>query len=88
MMQRTGAIITIFLCLLPFLVLMHLDSGPTNLNFSNLWKGLFEFDHENMNHLIIREIRLPRMITAMLAGSSLAISGMLLQTIHWLVHIF
>lgn len=61
--------------------LMHLSKGSVNLSLSDLYDALFHPQENNVTHLIVNEIRIPRLMAALLAGASLAMSGMLLQSI-------
>lgn len=47
----------------------------------DLIESLFSYNENNTTHLLIREFRLPRMTMGLLAGSSLAVCGMLMQTL-------
>lgn len=63
------------------LALLHLFVGQINISWSNYMDSLFNFDEQNMNHIIAREIRIPRMVMAMTAGAALSIAGLLMQTL-------
>ena len=66
---------------LPLIMGFHIFCGQISISLSDLLSSLVSFDENNTIHILIREFRLPRMIMAMLAGSSLAICGMLMQTL-------
>lgn len=55
--------------------------GQITITSSDLLSSLISFDENNTIHILIREFRIPRMTMAILAGSSLAICGMLMQTL-------
>jgi iron complex transport system permease protein len=59
----------------------HVFCGQISITLSDLISALLSFDENNTIHILIREFRLPRMTMALLAGSSLAICGMLMQTL-------
>lgn len=59
----------------------HLFSGQFPVSFSDFTQSLFHFDEENIQQLIAREFRIPRITMTLLAGSGLAVSGMLMQTL-------
>lgn len=59
----------------------HVFCGQISITLSDLISALLSFDENNTTHILIREFRLPRMTIALLAGSSLAICGMLMQTL-------
>ncbi|RUS48085.1 iron ABC transporter permease [Cohnella sp. AR92] len=64
---------------LSFIVAISL--GAQTIKFQTVWEGLFRFDADNASHLIIREIRLPRVILGGLAGAAFAASGAIMQGI-------
>jgi iron complex transport system permease protein len=64
--------------LLLFLAIFHVFQGI--FEFKSFFHALFSFDANNVNDVVYREIRFPRMIIAIIAGASLSISGLLLQT--------
>ena len=68
-----------FSVLLPLVILIHLNSGQISLSFSDY----FPTDISNLStsELLAREFRIPRLIITIIAGSGLAISGMLMQTL-------
>ena len=59
----------------------HIFCGQISISTSDIFSSLFSYDENNTIHILIREFRIPRMIMALLAGSSLAICGMLMQTL-------
>jgi iron complex transport system permease protein len=59
----------------------HIFCGQITISSSDLLSSLISFDENNTIHILIREFRIPRMTMAILAGSSLAICGMLMQTL-------
>jgi iron complex transport system permease protein len=68
--------------LLILLFLVDLLTGPVHIPFRNIFTLFFHSDAGNdVWHSILFEFRLPKAITAVLAGSALAISGLQMQTI-------
>ncbi len=67
--------------MLPFLSIVHFYSGPLELSISDLIDGMIHYDSEITEHNIVRELRFPRMIMAILAGAGLSIAGLLMQTL-------
>lgn len=67
--------------LLLFLMILHLNGGDFALNFGKIWNSLFHFSADNQSDIIYREIRVPRTVMAILAGASLSIAGLLMQTL-------
>jgi iron complex transport system permease protein len=60
---------------------LHVLSGETAVSLSVMKDAIFQYDPSVMDHVLFREFRLSRTLTAILAGSSLALSGMLMQTL-------
>jgi len=79
--QRHKWMIIIFLLLLPIAGMVHFMSGHLDISFNDLINSLFNFDETNTNHLIAREVRIPRMFTAIIAGAGLSVAGLLMQTL-------
>lgn len=72
---------SILLVGLPLLLCFHLFCGQISISLTELSSAIFSFDENNTFHILIREFRLPRMTMALLAGGSLAVCGMLMQTL-------
>lgn len=77
--QRT--LLWILLASLPLVVLVHLVVGQNEISFDEYFNAIFKFDNEKVNHLIVRELRIPRMTMALIAGVGLSIAGLLMQTL-------
>lgn len=60
---------------------VHLFVGSTDISFNDFIQSLVDYDQSNTNHVISRELRIPRMITAVIAGAGLSLAGLLMQTI-------
>ena len=76
-----GAGMTAGLCfvLLGGALALSLCVGAKKITFSELAGALFAFDPGNKNHVILRTLRIPRTFAAAAVGSSLAVSGSLMQ---------
>lgn len=74
------AILALFV-LLPIAIVVHLFSGPIDIVFADYWNAIFAYNDDEMTHVVIRELRLPRMLTAIIAGAGLSIAGLLMQTL-------
>lgn len=73
-----GLILTVFLLLL-FLCL-SLVYGYTSTTWNMTFESFIHFNHSN-EHIIIQSVRLPRAFIAAAVGASLAVSGVLMQTL-------
>lgn len=61
-------------------ILISLKLGSVNIEYKELISGIF-FGQTNENIAIIKDLRMPRVIIAVLIGANLAISGVLLQSV-------
>jgi iron complex transport system permease protein len=62
------------------LCLWHLQAGQLGISMGDFWSALFD-GGDSTKEIIAREFRIPRMITALIAGGGLAVSGMIMQTL-------
>jgi ABC-type Fe3+-siderophore transport system, permease component len=53
--------------------------GAENIRFDTVWSAVFRFNPANIDHQIIQELRLPRIIGDALIGSSFAVAGAIMQ---------
>lgn len=60
-------------------VLIHLGVGSKPIAVPDVLSALVAFDPENFDHIIIRQMRAPRMFAAMAVGAALAVAGALMQ---------
>ncbi len=78
MKSRTA--ILLFAAILTIIIfILSLFVGSSALPFSDVLVGLFSFGQGGTASLIMRNIRLPRALGALLSGLALALSGFLLQ---------
>lgn len=66
--------------LLLLLVSLHLVWGSVELSMKEVWAALLGYGKQEQHELIIWNFRLPKILTTLLAGMSLSISGLLMQT--------
>jgi iron complex transport system permease protein len=79
---RSYLLIILLISMLLALFVIDLITGPVNIPLRNVFSILFGADQSHtVWRSILFEFRLPKAITALLAGSSLAISGLQMQTI-------
>lgn len=79
--KKHSVFILVLLLALPFVAGVHLIVGQIDIDFADYLHALFSFDGTNSYDIIAREIRIPRMTMAILAGASLSIAGLLMQTL-------
>lgn len=75
--------VLLLLVLISILLLaaMGLRVGDIPTDFLDVYHAVFNYSEQNLSELIIREIRLPRITIAIIAGAALSIAGMLMQTL-------
>jgi iron complex transport system permease protein len=59
-------------------LLLSILLGAANIDAGTVWQALFQFDGST-DHLIIRTVRLPRAILAVVVGAALAVAGAITQ---------
>lgn len=70
----------ISLLLLPVLCLLSLLVGSVHISPAEVWAALMGSSDETVRY-IVTESRLPQMCTALLAGATLGVSGLVMQTL-------
>jgi iron complex transport system permease protein len=65
--------------LLAFIMVFSITKGTDNIPLYSLWDALFHFNREEMNHLVIVNLRIPRVIASALVGAALAVAGAIMQ---------
>ena len=74
--QIIGGLLVLFL-----LVMLSVRFGANENSNATFYNSIFHFSSSNVDQRIIRDIRIPRVIGAILIGASLAVSGSLMQTV-------
>ena len=64
-----------------FLTLMMVSLAVLDLCSGSRWLNPFAADLSDMQRQILWNLRLPKMLTAMLAGAALSVSGLMMQTL-------
>lgn len=80
--SRASAVWLFMLCASGALVLLMIYSitkGAAQMPLSVVLEAFLHFDPENANHLIVIELRLPRVISSALVGAAFAVSGAIMQ---------
>ncbi|MGF7144476.1 iron complex transport system permease protein [Anaerotaenia torta] len=70
-----GSLVCLILC-----VIASLAFGARYVRFSEVTDALLHFDPASISHLVVRE-RIPRTVFGLIAGASLGVSGVLMQSI-------
>ena len=63
------------------MALLGLATGSVNVPLNDVWQSLFQAGGNGTYDVIILQVRLPEIITAIAAGAGLAAAGLLMQTI-------
>lgn len=78
MPQRPIALASAATGILFLVAVASLALGAINLSLVDVWQGLTS-DSTDFSHTVVWEIRLPRLLDAMVAGAALAVAGALIQ---------
>lgn len=81
MTKRNTSRLLALLLLLPLAFFLHFFSGEISISWNTFQEAWFSFDPSNSEHLIVREFRFPRFVMACIAGASLSVSGLMMQTL-------
>ena len=73
-MLITGVFISFFISKVGFAM-------EQQFSFKLFWDCIFNYDYENVQHYIFRDVQLPRVIGAILVGCYLAVGGSVMQSV-------
>lgn len=76
---KPAALLALGVLLVPVTILLSVLYGTKSIDAGTVWDALFRFDPNDVDHLIIRSSRIPRVVGALLVGAFLAVSGALMQ---------
>ena len=76
----TAYALSVLLCLLALFSFFAVSLGTTWMSIGTILDAIVRFDGSR-DHLLVRAIRLPRVLTAIIAGSALAVSGAIMQAV-------
>ncbi|MFV0344594.1 MAG: FecCD family ABC transporter permease [Anaerocolumna sp.] len=74
-----ACIIIVGLILLIIFMLISLTKGAAGIPISTVVESFTQFDLESSKHLLVRDMRLPRVLGAVLVGAALSVAGALMQ---------
>lgn len=63
------------------LSILSIKFGYRVIDWEQIYLSLFNYDSHSADHVVIKFMRIPRTLAALLIGSSLAMAGVLMQTI-------
>lgn len=61
------------------LMAFSVAKGAAEIPMQTVWEALTRFDKDNMHHLIIVDLRIPRVLASALVGAALAVAGAIMQ---------
>jgi iron complex transport system permease protein len=67
------------LILLVFGLGLSVSFGAADIRFPIVWDAIFSFNPDHVQHQIIRELRLPRVLGGAMVGAAFAVSGAIMQ---------
>ncbi|WP_068618903.1 FecCD family ABC transporter permease [Paenibacillus tuaregi] len=67
------------LAALTVLTFVSIATGSVHIPLETVWQAVTHFNPESQLHQVIRELRIPRAMTGILVGASLAVAGALMQ---------
>ncbi len=76
---RTALLLLAGIALIVVVFVLSILYGSKDITYSTVWNAIFQPDPENIDHIIIRTSRIPRVAGALLIGAFLAVSGALMQ---------
>ncbi len=79
--NKTKILILSLIVLFVFSVIIGVSFGSSKLNCKDLFDAILTGDKTSVSYRVFLYVRLPRVLAAMLAGSALAVSGVIIQGI-------
>ena len=73
----------ILIVLLLVFIFWNINSGSISISLKDIFQILFHKNGDETAYNIVWEIRLPRILAAVILGGALSVSGFLLQTFFW-----
>ena len=90
--QNNQKFVILLICSLFFIAAMIVLSifigAEKSITFKDFINALFNYNDENFNETIIRNIRIPRIIADIMVGACLAVAGAIMKVqlkIQWLI---
>ena len=79
--RRNRIFLFLLVVLLPVIAIWHLFSGHIEIDGTTFWNALTAYNGNELQHIVVWELRIPRMLTALIAGAGLSVAGLLMQTL-------
>lgn len=78
--KRNIYLFFLIILLIPILCVLHLTVGQIDISLGDFLNSISNYDG-SIEHIIAKEIRIPRLVITLIAGAALSLSGMLMQTL-------
>jgi iron complex transport system permease protein len=65
--------------ILGFIFLLSISVGAADVEIGTVWNALFHYDASLNDHVVIRELRLPRAVADIFVGACFAVAGAIMQ---------
>lgn len=78
---RRAVVVAVLAGALGAAVVASLAVGSKSIPFGTVIESFVDFDRTNNDHLVIRELRMPRTIVGVLVGMALGVSGAVMQAV-------
>jgi iron complex transport system permease protein len=62
-----------------FCIIFSTSVGAADVPLGTVWKAVFSYDPSNTDHIIIHEVRLPRVVAGAMVGVAFAVAGAIMQ---------
>lgn len=70
---------SVILLMLIGTIFLSIGMGAKSISISTIWEAVVQYNPSNGQHIIVRTLRIPRVIVALVVGASFAVSGALMQ---------
>ncbi|MFI1381894.1 Fe(3+)-siderophore ABC transporter permease [Embleya sp. NPDC020886] len=77
---RRGLWLIVATAALVLVILLSVAIGSKNIPLPTVWDALFHYDGSN-DHVIVRDLRLPRTLLGVLVGTALGVAGAVIQAV-------
>lgn len=78
---KLGLFLSVIILMLLGGIFLSISIGAKSISLSTIWEALVQYSPSNGQHIIVRTLRMPRVIVALVVGASFAVSGALMQAI-------
>jgi iron complex transport system permease protein len=59
--------------------MFSISVGAADVSLTGVWHAVFSYDDSNTDHIIIHEVRLPRVVAGAMVGVAFAVAGAMMQ---------